>query len=95
MSMMLMEACSLAAEEGFEPGQQAWADGVRKLYDRKAKTDAVLAFLNNFPADSHATFLDATMLVLKGSGTSGAAQWMQKLNDDVHVTVNDLVDELS
>jgi hypothetical protein len=94
MADLLMQTCMLAAEEGFESGQREWAAGVRKLSDSKAKKDAVLAFLRNFPSDSHTVFLNATMLILKGSGTPGAANWMQNIDNGVNVTVDDLVKEL-
>ena len=38
--------------------------------------------------------MDATMLVLKGDGTPGAAKWMKNFENDIHVTINDIVDEL-
>ncbi len=94
MSMSFMQTCSLAADEKFASGQRTWANKIRGLSPRKAKVDAVLDFLKNFPADTHESFLDATMLVLKGSGTSGAGMWMQKFNDGVHATIDDIVDEL-
>jgi hypothetical protein len=94
MSMSFMQTVMLAANENFASDQRTWAMEIRKLRDRKAKVDSVSIFFKQFPSDKQENFMDATMLVLKGNGTPGAGKWMQNFGDGVHVTINDIVDEL-
>ena len=92
--MSYMEIIGLASDENFASSQRRWAMEIRKLNDQKAKIDAVSNYLKKFQSDKQQNIMDATMLILKGNGTPGAGKWMQAFQNDVHVSIYNLVDEL-
>ena len=88
MTLPLVQAVMLAADKDFASAQLAVAKEIRNLSGRKAKEDAVQNLLKTIPSDKQEVFMDATMLVLKGDGTPGAAKWMENIDKRVHVTIS-------
>jgi len=90
-----MQIIMLAADEDFSSDLNEWAEEIRAIDDSEEKEAAVEEFFEKFPSDKRDSFMGAAMLVLKGSGTPGAAEWMEKLENGEDVTIEDLVEELT
>ena len=90
-----IQICTLAANESFASDLEEWADEIQEIDDVTEKENAIEEYFEKFPSDKRDAFMGAAMLILKGSGTSGAAEWMEKLQNGESVCIDDLVDELS